>query len=121
MRDALELDINELNLGSCITYTVSIQHQRYKNMHFGDGGGQADVFTASNGFRIRSVDIPEARQKNYPNERRGNSNNVLFVRGRGGSNTKVLRVTSISYIAELRVAVREYNDQFKEGGDGTSG
>lgn len=119
MRDALELDINELELGSRITYTISIQHQKYKNMRFGDGGGQSESFTASNGFRIRSVDVPEARQKNYPNERRGSSNNVLFVRGRGGSDTKVLRVTSISYIAALRIAVKEYNDQFKEGGDGT--
>ena len=116
MSDALELEINEFEHGAYITHTVKILHQRYRGMCFGDGR-HADVFTASNGFRIRSVDVPEARQKNYPTARRGNSNNVLFVRGRHGDDDGgALRVTSISYIAALRIAVKEYNDQFKEGG-----
>lgn len=113
MSDALEVEITEVEQGSLITYTVRILHQEHSGMCFGDGTGQTNAFDASNGFRLRSIDIPEVRQKNYPNERRGNNRNMLFVRGRGGSSSKVMKVTSMSYIVALRVAIKEYNDQFK--------
>lgn len=124
MSDALEVRITEVVDGSNTRYKVRVVSQLHRYTSFGGGPFQSSSkFIASNGFMLRSVDIPEVRQKNYPNERRGNSNNVLFVRGRrdDGSDNDVLTATSLSYILELKVAIKEYNDQFKEGGDDTSG
>lgn len=123
MSDALEIEITDVVRGSNITYKIRIISQRFTGSSFGTGRQHTSKFIASNGFQLRSVDLPEVRQKNVPNEdcMIAYANNTLFVRGGGYGDTKVVTATSLSYIIELKIAIKEYNDQFREGGDDTGG
>lgn len=125
MSDALEVEITEVIRGSNITYKICIVSQLFVNSSFGCGPQRrTDKFDASNGFRLRSVDLPEVRQKHVANKdsMRAFPRNILFVRGNGSyADKKIVEATSLSYILELKTAVKEYNDQFREGGDDTSG
>lgn len=126
MSDALEIAIEEVVCGSCITYRVKVVEQQFRNGMFGNGARveYSSQFTASNGFRLRSLDVPEVRQKHVSNEDsvRSYPHNTLFVRGNSsGADTRSLEVTSMSYILELGIAIKEYNAQFNRGGDDDGG
>lgn len=126
MSEALEVSIEEVLRGSCTTYSVRVVSQEFRNGRFGNGGATnyRSKFTASNGFELRSLDIPEVRQKHIATEGSSRSypSNVLFVRGDGRhADNKTLEVTSLSYILELSIAIKEYNAQFNRGGDDEGG
>ena len=124
MSDALEVGIREVIHGSDITYKIWIVSQLCNGNSFGCPHRSTDKFVASNSFVLRSADVPEVRQKNLSHKSsvRAYHNNILFVRGRGSySDKKILKATSLSYIIELKAAIKEYNDQFREGGDDIGG
>lgn len=126
MSDALEIAIEEVVRGSCIVHSVRVVEQQFRNGRFGKGDRTeyCSQFTASNGFRLHSLDVPEVRQKHASTEdsMRIYPYNTLFVRGNScAADSRTLEVTSLSYILELTIAVKEYNAQFNEGGGETSG
>ena len=82
MSDVLEVEITEIERGADITYKIRVISQRFFGSSFGTGryvSSYGDRFIASNGFRLRSLDIPEVRQKNVANRdcMRAYLNNVL--------------------------------------------
>lgn len=118
MSKALEIVIETVLRGSSRTHTLRIVSQQFTSSMFGKGRVCSDQFTASNGFVLRSVDMPEVRQKHAPSERSHSRHfkNTLFVRGSNSyANDRIVAVTSLSYILELRIAIKEYNAQFNEG------
>ena len=109
-KPALVVEISECTDSNLLAYTIQIIHQKYKGYEFNKDGR---VFTASNGFSLRSVDMPEAREVHGGSNTTGRGSNRLYVRGTylDSSNDKILTVYSVSYIEELKVAIKEYNEQ----------
>lgn len=103
---ALVIEITENNDSSFITYKIQIKQQRHIGTGFNKG---SRVFRASNGFSLRSVNIVEVREQNAPEVPRWD--NRLYVRGSWGSNSnKIVTAYTISYVEELKVAIKEYNE-----------
>ena len=110
---ALVIDIQESIEGALPVYLIKILSQKYRYLDF-IKGEDYHRFVASNGFVLISDSCPEVEELNHPSGRRGTDENKLFVRGAdSSSDNDIVRAYGISYIAELKVAVREYNEYVK--------
>ena len=104
--DALVVDIKEYTENGIPVYNIRIDKQLHTYSRFNIDN---TLFIASNGFLLRSMDRIEVREANPPNKK-GWHDNALFVRGSGYEDTRWYTVYSQSYIEQLKVAVKEYND-----------
>ena len=111
---ALVVDIKEVVQGALLTYRIKIIRQKYKCFNFYKGGHR---FEASNGFRLISDGCPEVAENNRPTKRGDHMYaNELFVRGSlSYRDNDMTTAYGQAYIAELKIAVEEYNDHMKRG------
>ena len=111
-RPALMIDIVEGQKGGLLIHTIQIIYQRYRNSEFSLQDSR-HRFMASNGFRLVSDSTPEVGENNSPTagSRSSLHYNRLFV---GGNCTyadrRIVTAYSQSFIGELMVAVKEYNE-----------
>ena len=106
----LVLKIEESTEGALPVYLIKILVQRYKCSEFTTSDGHYR-FVATNGFVLASDSSPEVAEEH--SSRQGGympSENTLFVRGSDSYyDNDIVRVYSLSYIEDLKEAVKEYN------------
>ena len=112
-KPALVIDIQESTEGALPVYLIKIKSQKYRHLEFIKRENY-HRFVASNGFVLISDSCPEVEELNHPSGRCYTSENKLFVRGTDcSSDNDVVKAYGISYIEELKIAVREYNEYVK--------
>lgn len=105
----LIIDVQESSEGALPVYLIQIKSQKYRGIRF-NVPEEHYKFIASNGFELISDSMPEAIEVNRPDGRRYTDVNKLFVRGSVTScDNDTVKVYGISYIVELKEAVKEYN------------
>ena len=108
-KSLLTIDVRESSEGALPVYLIQIKSQKYRGMGF-NVIEEHYKFIASNGFELISDDMPAAIEVNRPDGRRYAAVNKLFVRGSDTScDNDPVKAYGISYIAELKEAVKEYN------------
>ena len=113
-RPPLVIKIEEGTEGALPVYYIKILVQRYRYPEF-NIRDDYHRFVATNNFVLASDGSPEVSEK-HPSRRGGylSSENKLFIRGSNiCDDHNIVRAYSLSYIEELKEAVKQYNTYVK--------
>ena len=103
MQNPLRVRIKAVKFDGNDVAVIKVEHQEFALNQFNPSGTNylsKRKFVASNGFKLFSECFPQLV----------NSNNSLNVRGSDAArDNDMLLATSKTYIAKLKVAIREYN------------
>ena len=112
---ALVVEIKEDTEGALPIYLIKILIQKYRGSEF-NKRGDFHRFIATNNFALVSDGSPEVSENHSSKRRVGYTSRVnkFFVRGSSTYNDdRVVKAYSLSYITELKEAVKEYNEYVK--------